>query len=163
MSAYPKTPLAGAAVDRLKWLTGHWVGVEGETRIEEIWSPPETGIMMGSFRWSEADRPSFYEFMVIQPCRTGVELHIKHFGADLVGWEERERTVAFDLVQLDGREAVFLKRTPDEVRWMSYRFVADGRLEVQFQIEGEDSSAADLLRFERRSQAWPTAEKEAAR
>ena len=147
MSAYPKVPLLGATADRLRWMTGRWVGADGEARIEEIWSPVEAGILMGSFRWLEGGTPHFYEFMLVKPGPKGLELHIKHFSADLVGWEEKDASTAFDLVQVDSREAVFRPRAAGSSGWAVYRIADDGRLEFEQVSEEEASEPGLLLRF----------------
>ncbi len=148
VSAYPEVPLTGATIERLDWMIGRWAASEGNTRIEEIWSPPDAGIMMGTFRWLEGGEPSFYEFMLLKPGSAGLELHIKHFGPDLVGWEEKETSTAFDLVRVDGREAVFHPRAAGRSGWAVYRIADDGWLEFEEVNEEETSEPELLLRFE---------------
>ncbi len=147
MSAYPKGPLPGAPADRLRWMTGRWVGGEGETRIEEIWSPVDAGILMGSFRWLEGGAPHVYEFMLVKPGPVGLELHIKHFGPDLVGWEEKDASTAFDLVKANDREAVFRPRSAGSSGWAVYRVADDGWLEFEETSDDEASEPGLLLRF----------------
>jgi len=147
MTAYPKVPLPGATADRLRWMTGRWLGADGETRIEEIWSPVDAGILMGTFRWLEGGAPRFYEFMLVKPGPKSLELHIKHFGPDLVGWEEKDASTAFDLVQATGREAVFRPRTAGSSGWAVYRIADDGWLEFEEVSEEEATEPGLLLRF----------------
>ena len=147
MSAYPKVPLAGATVERLGWMVGRWAAADGGSRIEEIWSPPDAGIMMGSFRWVEGGQASFYEFMLLKPGPAGLELHIKHFSSDLVGWEEKDASTTFDLVEVNDREAVFRLRTPGSTGWAIYRIADDRRLEFEDASQEEDSEPGLLLRF----------------
>lgn len=147
MSVYPKAPLAGATIDRLSWLSGRWTGGEGETRIEEIWSPPDAGIMMGAFRWLNGNEPFFYEFMLLKPGAAGLELHIKHFDANLIGWEEKDASIAFDLVQLEERVAVFYPWAEGSTGWAVYRIARDGRLEFEEVSEKESSDQGLSLRF----------------
>ena len=147
MTVYPKVPMRGATADRLHWMTGRWLGTDGETRIEEIWSPVDAGIMVGSFRWLEGAAPRFYEFMLLKPGSKGLELHIKHFGSDLVGWEEKDASTAFDLVEANGREAVFRPRAKGSSGWAVYRVAEDGWLEFEDVSEEEDSEPGLLLRF----------------
>lgn len=147
MSAHPKTPLAGAKIEQLAWMVGRWSATDGESQIEEIWSPPEVGIMMGSFRWLEGGEPYLYEFMLLEPGPVGLELHIKHFSPDLVGWEEKDASTAFDLVEANGREAVFRPRAKGSSGWAVYRIADDGWLEFEDVSEEEDSEPGLLLRF----------------
>lgn len=148
MRVYPKEPLADASIDQFDWMIGRWAAADGETRIEEIWSPPDGGIMMGVFRWLKAGEPSLYEFMLIKPGVAGLELRIKHFTPDLVGWEEKDASTAFDLVEVSGREAVFYPRAAGSSGWAVYRIADDGWLEFEELSEEEDSEPVLLLRFE---------------
>lgn len=107
----------------------------------------EADTMMGVFRWTTADGVRFYELLVIRTNTVGIEPQIKHFGADLVGWEEKGETVAFDLVPLEKAEGISLRRSPDETGWMIYRLGGDDRLEIGFRVEGEESDPDDALRF----------------
>jgi hypothetical protein len=145
---YPKAPLAGATVDQLGWMVGRWTAADGDERTEEIWSPPDSGIMMGTFRWLKGGEPSLYEFMLLKPGPAGLELHIKHFTSDLVGWEEKDASATFDLVALHGREAVFYPRSSESSGWAMaiYRIADDGWLEfVGVNEEGLEEGL--LLRF----------------
>jgi len=147
VSAHPKVPLAGATVDRLGWMVGRWAGADGDTRIEEIWSPPDAGIMIGVFRWLKEGETSLYEFMLLKPGSAGLELHIKHFSPDLVGWEEKDASTAFDLVEVNGREAVFRPRASGSSGWAAYRIADDGWLEFEDVSEEENPEPGLLLRF----------------
>ena len=147
MSAHSKTPLPGVKIEQLAWMTGRWVATDGEPRIEEIWSPPDAGIMMGSFPWLEGGEGSLYEFMLLKPGPASLELHIKHFSPDPVGWEEKDASTAFDLVEVSDREAVFRPRTPGSAGWAVYRIANDGWLEFEAVSEEEDSEPGPLLRF----------------
>jgi hypothetical protein len=40
-----------ASVDALGWMSGRWVGEHEADRIEEWWSEPYAGMMLGMFRW----------------------------------------------------------------------------------------------------------------
>lgn len=91
----------------LSWITGDWVGGEGDSFIEEQWSAPEGDAMMGMFRLIQEDNVVFYEFMTITPGPSGIELRIKHFDPGLVGWEERADSIVFDLQEIGDYRAVF--------------------------------------------------------
>ena len=147
MSGYPKHPLHGATIDRLAWMAGRWSSKKEGERLEEIWSPPDGDIMIGMFRWIRGDAVSLYEFLVLKPGPAGLELHIKHFAPDLVGWEEKDATIAFDLVQLGDREAVFAPRAEEHSGWAVYRIAADGWLEFEEVSERKAPESALFLRF----------------
>jgi hypothetical protein len=50
---------------------------------------------------------SFYEFMNLVEENGSVVLKLKHFNADLTGWEEKDRFVTFRLAKLGANEAWF--------------------------------------------------------
>jgi hypothetical protein len=147
VSTYPTSELVGATIESLAWIAGRWATSEEGTKLEEIWSPPDAGIMMGMFRWLDGDEPRFYEFMLLKPSAAGLELHIKHFTPDLVGWEAKDASTAFDLVQIGDREAVFHPRAEESSGWAVYRIADDGWLEFEEVPEGDASETALRLRF----------------
>jgi hypothetical protein len=53
-------------VEDLAWLTGCWEGRQGEAVIEEVWSKPAGGSMLGFGRTVNGDRTTTYEFMQIR-------------------------------------------------------------------------------------------------
>ncbi len=80
----------------LAWLTGYWVGDGFGGTCEEIWSKPSAGSMVGSFKLSVDGTVRFYEIFTLTIDSAGLPtLRIKHFNADLTGWEEKDKVVVF--------------------------------------------------------------------
>ena len=99
------TPGAASPPARLaavEWLAGYWVGEGLGGSVEELWSPPRAGAMMGAFRLVRGDAIAFYELMTLVEEDGSLVLRLKHFNPDLTGWEEQEETVDFPLVAADG-------------------------------------------------------------
>jgi hypothetical protein len=140
MSEYPITALMNTKVEDLLWLAGDWVGEKDGALIEEQWSALAGNAMMCMFRWVDGDEVRFYEFVTIEEEEDGVRLRIKHFNPGLVGWEEKDESVAFSLVQLEEQKAVFLKDESEEPLWMIYQLVEEDTLLAWF--EGEESLPA---------------------
>jgi uncharacterized protein DUF6265 len=88
-----------ATLEAVSWLAGHWRGEAMGGITEELWSPPMAGSMMGSFKFIESDKVIFYELETISEENGTLVLRLKHFNADLKGWEEKEKTVDFKLVK----------------------------------------------------------------
>jgi Domain of unknown function (DUF6265) len=144
---HPTLPIA-AQVEELAWIAGHWVGEHDVDRIEEVWTEPYAGMMLGMFRWHRNGQPRFYELVALEPEGSGLAIRIKHFDPGLVGWEEREESVTLDLVALREREAVFLKR--GEERWMVYRLEPEsGDLVAWFETVAEPHAPGDEFRYSR--------------
>jgi len=96
----PGAPGPTAPVEDMAWLAGHWTGEALGGTVEEMWSPPRGGAMMGMFRLVKEGETVFYELMTIVAEEGSLVLRLKHFNADLTGWEEKETTVDFPLVAI---------------------------------------------------------------
>jgi hypothetical protein len=99
LSAGEKSPPATLA--EMKWLEGHWTGEAFGGVGEEIWSPAQAGSMMGMYRLIQKGKPVFYELCTVVEENGGLILRLKHFNADLTGWEEKNDTVDFPLVAVE--------------------------------------------------------------
>ncbi len=100
------TPPA-ATVEDFAWLVGHFRAEALGGWAEEAWSPPEGGSMMGMFRLMRDDAVVFYEMLTLTNDGASVVLRLKHFNADLTGWEEKDEVVTFPLVRLTPHAAYF--------------------------------------------------------
>lgn len=113
--ASPKAFIADAA-----WVAGRWVGEGFGATVEEVMSPPAGNAMVGHFRMSDKNGPSFYEIVQIREESGSLVYRVKHFNPDLTGWEEKDKTIDFRLVALSDHALYFdgltIARTgPDEV------------------------------------------------
>jgi hypothetical protein len=105
-----------ARVADLSWLAGRWVGEGFGGRIEEAWSDPDGGSMVGYFRLVKDDKPLFYEILTLLEAEGSVELRLKHVNPDMTGWEEKNGFVTFKLVKHDDTGAYFSGLTFRRVR-----------------------------------------------
>jgi len=96
-----------AKIDELAWIAGHWQGEAFGGIAEEIWSPPMGDAMMASFRLVSDGQTSFYEIETISEENGSLILRLKHFHANLKGWEDRDDTIDFPLVKLEAHKAFF--------------------------------------------------------
>ena len=134
---------AQADLADLAWIAGHWSGEGFGGQVEETWTPPSAGSMVGTFKLSsEQDgilQPSFYEFMAIFETDEGLVLRLKHFHPDVKGWEEKDEFVDFPLVKIDGRRVYFRgltyeRTTDDELRIYLAMRTSAGMREVEFKL-----------------------------
>ncbi|MDH4349427.1 MAG: DUF6265 family protein [Gemmatimonadota bacterium] len=121
-----------ATLADMAWLAGHWVGPALGGEAEEIWSPPKAGAMMGMYRLVRDGKPVFYEFQTLVEVSGSLVLRLKHFNPDLVGWEEKQKSVEFPLVGL-GEGIV-------QFEGMSFHREGDAKLTVYLAIEGKDGA-----------------------
>jgi hypothetical protein len=95
-----------ATLDAVRWLAGGtWRGDGLGGATEETWSTPAAGAMMGMFRMVRKDEAGnetlgFYEFMTFVEDGGSLALRIKHFNADLTGWEEKDDYLTFRLARV---------------------------------------------------------------
>jgi hypothetical protein len=96
-----------ATIADIEWLAGNWIGSGLGGVSEEIWSKPQGGIMMGNYRLIKDGKPIFYEMCWLLENEGTLILRLKHFHADLVGWEEKDKTVDFKFVKKEGKRVYF--------------------------------------------------------
>ena len=149
MSKFPRHGLTGVSPAALSWLTGNWLGQNGQDLVEEHWSPLGGNTLMGMFRWVTQSQVRFYELLAIEQEGEEVFLRIKHFDPKLIGWEEKDRAHEFVLVQLQGQEAVFLELDKPEARWAVYRREGQERLVSYFTREDEPVTETGLFEYVR--------------
>lgn len=100
-------PAGKARLEDLAWLEGRWLGTGFGDLSEEHWQPARAGSMLGLFRQHKDGKPLFYEFMQLAQVGDTVEMRIKHFDADLTGWEEKDEFLTFPLIEVKPNEARF--------------------------------------------------------
>lgn len=135
--ARPRATLADVA-----WLAGHWRGPGLGGVSEEVWAPPLGGSMMGSYKLVQGDSVVFYELLSLVEEDSSVVMRLKHFGADLKGWEEKAEVVSFPLVRLTPTEAFF--------DGMTIRRLDADHLQIQLAIHMRDGTVREEeFRYER--------------
>ncbi len=113
---------AKAAVGDLQWLAGAWVGTRGTsatTSIEERWSPPLGGAMLGVSRTVSRGRMTAFEFLRIVERDGGLVYVAQPGGAP---------PTEFVLTELGDKRAVFVNPRHDFPQRIVYEVAADGRL-----------------------------------
>ncbi len=146
LPAYAGEPVSSqpkATLNDAKWLCGYWVGTGFGGDIEEIWSLPSAGTLMGSFRLMEDDEVIFYEIETIEAVADSLVLKVKHFNPDLTGWEEADEVVTFPLTEIAPGRLVF--------GGVSYDQVDAENLTVSVIISRKDGSKyTEIIAFHRR-------------
>jgi hypothetical protein len=72
----------------LAWMTGTWVRQQNGDHLEEIWTAPQNGALLGTFRWHRDGKPWMYELMTIQEESGTLMFRLRHFDAALKPWEK---------------------------------------------------------------------------
>ncbi len=98
-----------ATVAQLGWLAGTWTGEGiGGAPATEVYSPPAGGSLAGHFVQQDGEGGiAFFELMQIAEVDGSLVYRLKHFGPDLVGWEDKAEMETFPLVALEPSAAYF--------------------------------------------------------
>jgi hypothetical protein len=91
----------------MAWLAGSWIGTGLGGVSEEVWGKPNGGIMMGTYRLIKEGKPVFYEMLWLMEVDGTLILRLKHFSPELVGWEEKDKSVDFKFVKKEGKRMYF--------------------------------------------------------
>ena len=139
-----------ATIDDLAWLAGSWYGRTGDDSIDEHWSAPSGGVMIGMFRWLKNGRLYMYEFLAIEPGESGgLVLHLKHFHQGLVAWEGKDVARTFPLVQVADRQAIFRRGGAFRSNQFIYQRIADGELVVVEEVRKGGELTTTEFRYNR--------------
>jgi hypothetical protein len=96
-----------ATIKDIAWLSGYWSGPGLGGVSDENWGSPNNGVMVGTYRLVVDNKPVFYEMMWMMEHEGSLILRLKHFSAELVGWEEKDKTVDFKFVNKVGNRMNF--------------------------------------------------------
>jgi Domain of unknown function (DUF6265) len=97
-SLAPGAAPAVASIADFAWMAGAWQGQGLGGQVLESYSPPAGGQMPGHFRMVKDGEVGFYELVALAQVGNSVEYRVKHFNADMTGWEEKAQVVRFPLV-----------------------------------------------------------------
>ncbi len=123
------------------WLEGCWEGSGLGAPATECWMDSPSGRLTGVFQlMNDQGGQVFSEIMVIDNFEDGAALRLKHFHADLTGWERADEYVAFPFVSQTDTALIF--------DGLEMHLQPDGTLFVDVVLsEGEETQTA---RFEYR-------------
>ena len=132
--------VAGASsalrVEQLAWLSGVWTCTKGELAIEEYWTPPGGGLLLGAGRELHGTKLTFFEHLRIEE-REGTLFYV----AIPMG----KGVADFPVTLLKEHEVVFENPAHDFPKLIRYRLESDGTLVAR--IEGGGKS--DEWRYHR--------------
>ena len=133
-----------ATVADAAWLIGQWSGAGiGGAEAHESWLAPSGTTMVGSFVQELADGSiMFTEHMYLMEEGGSLAVKLKHFNADLTGWEDKDGMVTFRLLASEPCALYFSALT--------YRCDGEGRIVVAVRMKSDKPEPQELLfRFQR--------------
>jgi hypothetical protein len=120
---------AAPSISSLAWLAGGWETDDRGRYVEEHWTRPAGGTMLGMSRTVRGDKTVAFEF---------IRLESRSDGIFYVAQPQGRPPVDFKLASLQDQEATFVNPgNQDHLKEIVYRKNADGSLTAR--IEGEDS------------------------
>ncbi|HEX9826559.1 MAG TPA: DUF6265 family protein [Flavobacteriaceae bacterium] len=119
-------------LENIKWISGNWKGEAFGGQIEEHWSEPSGGSMMATFKLINDGKVSFYEIEIIREVENSLILQLKHFNSDLKGWETKDETIDFPLIEVTTNKVVF--------EGMTFEKVSDHEMNVYVDIHQKDGT-----------------------
>jgi hypothetical protein len=120
----------------ISWLAGNWKGEAMGGITEENWSKPSGGSMMATFKLIKDGKVTFYEIEIIREIENSLILQLKHFNNDLKGWESKDDTVDFPLVEITSKKVIF--------EGMTFEKISDKEMNVYVVMHNKDGSTETL-------------------
>ena len=130
------TAEAAAGIGQVAWLSGCWVQQTGQTTVEEQWTPPRGGTMLGTGRTTRNGALVEYEFIVLrqQNSRLAYEAH-----------PSGQSPTAFLSIQVGEDAVVFENPMHDFPQRVGYRKAGADALDAW--IEGEQRGQRKHIDF----------------
>lgn len=113
--------------NQLTWFQGCWSTTQGPLHIEEHWSKPSGGHLIGFSRTTKGGRAAFWEFLTIQTNKDGEITYNPRLS-------NNQPPVAFKLIKQTETEVVFENAAHDFPQRIIYTKSASG--DLQARIEG---------------------------
>ena len=127
---------APGGMERLAWMAGSWASDSAGVRIEEHWTDPSGGLMLGMHRDLRNGRATAFEFLRIEANGNTVQYLAQPSGRPATPFPARE---------LGDHSVTFENRDHDYPQRISYWLDSDGALHAR--IEGRVGGKA-------RSEEW---------
>lgn len=127
-----------ATLNDISWLVGNWKGDAFGGTFQENWSNPLGNSMMFDFKLVVDGKVVFYEIgHIIEKDKT-LLYQIKHFDANLKGWEEKDQSEDFRFIKKENNRMyfdnfTFEKISDNEVNL--YAYFEDSKEEVVFNFK----------------------------
>ena len=124
-----------ATLQQIAWISGAWAGEGLGGTVEEHWTKPAGGSMVGIFRLVGADhKMKVCELLMIEQHGEHVVYNFRHFGPGHKPWEELDKPLVFDLIRVTPTEAVFESSVQTDPKRLTYARTAD---KLSIHVQGE--------------------------
>lgn len=132
--AAAEPPASEADLAGLSWLAGSWSGKQGGVTMEEHWTVPRGGMMLGLHRDVGESGKAFFEYLRIESTPDGI-----FYLASPAG---RSPATPFRLVTLEGRHVVFENPEHDFPKRIIY-WMEESADVLYARVEGDDGKSQE--------------------
>lgn len=134
----------------LAWMAGRWRAEVWGGVGEEVWMKNSDNSLLCVFSFVKDGKPSFYEFLTVEPREQGLTLHLRHFHAKLIAWEDKESPLLFTISKATTNEVIFERVDSAGARTkISYKLAAPDRLTSTLERVKDGKSNVDTFNFRR--------------
>lgn len=123
-------PQSKASLSDIAWLSGCWQGREGDAVIEEIWSKPSGGSMLGMGRTVKGNRTVSFEFMQFREENGSLVFLPQPGGGPRVSFPLKDffgGKATFENLKHDFPQRVIYERKGKALMWASIEGMQNGK------------------------------------
>jgi hypothetical protein len=134
----------------LAWMAGRWRAEVWGGVGEEVWVKNSDNSLMCMFSFVKDSKPTFYEFLTLEPREQGLTLHLRHFHAKLIAWEDKDAPLLFTISKATANEVIFERVDSAGARTkISYKLEAPDRLTSTLERVKDGKSSVETFNFRR--------------
>ncbi|HWN08446.1 MAG TPA: DUF6265 family protein [Pyrinomonadaceae bacterium] len=125
-------PQSKVSVAEMSWMSGCWQGRKGNAVIEEIWSKPAGGSMLGLGRTVNGTRTVFFEFMQFREENGNLVFRPQPQGNPPVSFPLKDSfggKATFENLKHDFPQRVIYERKGKALMWASIEGMQNGKAE----------------------------------
>jgi gluconolactonase len=109
-SAFAQAQQKTGSLADVKFIEGHWKGMNGPTALEAVWTAPAGDNIVGFIRMMKEDKVTLYELFAFEQTEQGPVALVKHFRPGLIGVEEKDKSDRYAFVEASEGRAIFEKQ-----------------------------------------------------
>jgi hypothetical protein len=142
---HAQASVKAAAIRDFRWLAGDWETTIGKASVDEHWSFPAGGIMMGMSRTVANGKTVSFEYLRLEQRPDGI-FYVAH--------PQARPGTDFKLDSWDGKQAVFVNPGhADHLKKIVYRLNSDGTITARIEGENDGKPFAQEWQYKRSAPA----------
>jgi len=143
-SQVPTPATEPAGVLQLSWIAGAWAEERGDgTTVEEYWSPPRAGMMLGAGRTIKGDHTFFFEHLRIEESHDG--------GVTYFAMPKGRPATPFKAIEISATRVVFENPEHDFPTRIIYERAGEDGLDARVEGKRGDKMVGESWSFKRMS------------